>query len=137
MSQASKPTGFFGRLLARGMAWGHRGFYKNTARILNLKNDDKYLEIGFGSGLFVKKYASHVSHIAGLDYSEDMVKLASSINRDLIESGKANSYKAMFPIYLGRITSFPLLWELRHFSSGPSQKHHLKKYSEYWHLKAG
>jgi len=89
MSQVSKPTGFFGRLLARGMAWGHRGFYKNTARILNLKNDDKYLEIGFGSGLFVKKYASHVSHIAGLDCSEDMVKLASSINRDLIESGKA------------------------------------------------
>jgi ubiquinone/menaquinone biosynthesis C-methylase UbiE len=89
MSQVSKPTGFLGRLLARGMAWGHRSFYKNTARILNLKNDDKILEIGFGSGLFIKKYASHVSHIAGLDCSEDMVKLASSINKELIESGKA------------------------------------------------
>jgi len=89
MSQVSKPTGFFGKLLARGMAWGHRSFYKNTAKILNLKNDDKYLEIGFGSGIFIKKYASHVSHIAGLDCSEDMVKLASSINKELIESGKA------------------------------------------------
>ena len=89
MSQVSKPTGFFGKLLARGMAWGHRSFYKNTARILDLKNDDKYLEIGFGSGLFIKKYASHVSHVAGLDCSKDMVKLASTINRDLIESGKA------------------------------------------------
>jgi len=89
MSQVSKPTGFFGKLLARGMAWGHRSFYKNTARILDLKNDDKYLEIGFGSGLFIKKYASHVSHVAGLDCSKDMVKLARSINRDLIESGKA------------------------------------------------
>ena len=89
MPQAEKPTGFFGRLLARGMAWGHRGFYKNTAKILDLKLDDKYLEIGFGSGYFIKKYASHVSRIAGLDYSEDMVKLASDINKNLIESGKA------------------------------------------------
>jgi ubiquinone/menaquinone biosynthesis C-methylase UbiE len=89
MAQAAKPTGFFGKLLARGMAWGSRDFYKNIARVLDLKPDDVYLEIGFGSGFFIKKYASHVSRIAGLDYSEDMVKLASSLNKDLITSGKA------------------------------------------------
>ena len=89
MSQVAKPTGLFGKILAKGMAWGHKDFYKNTARVLNLKNDDKYLEIGFGSGLFIKKYVSHVSRIAGLDYSEDMVKLASSINKNLIKSGRA------------------------------------------------
>jgi cyclopropane fatty-acyl-phospholipid synthase-like methyltransferase len=61
MSQVAKPTGFFGKILARGMAWGHRGFYENTAKVLDLQNDDTYLEIGFGSGLFIKKYASHVS----------------------------------------------------------------------------
>jgi len=89
MPKVSKPTGFSGKLLARGMAWGHRGFYKNTAKILDLKDDDKYLEIGFGSGFFIKKYASHLSRIAGIDCSEDMVKLASSINEGLVESGKA------------------------------------------------
>ena len=89
MSQFGKPIGFFGKLLAKGMAWGHRDFYKNTAKALDLKHDDKYLEIGFGSGVFVKKYASHVAKIAGLDYSEDMVNLARSINEDLIKSGKA------------------------------------------------
>ena len=89
MSQASKPVGFFGRLSARGMALGHRSFYKNTARILNLQSNDVLLEIGFGSGIFIKKYASHISRISGLDYSEDMVKLASSVNKDLIKSGKA------------------------------------------------
>jgi len=41
MSQFEKPTGFFGKLLARGMAWGHKSFYENTAKILNLKEDDK------------------------------------------------------------------------------------------------
>jgi ubiquinone/menaquinone biosynthesis C-methylase UbiE len=89
MSQAKKPTGFVGRFLARGMAWGHRSFYKNAAKALDLQPDDKYLEIGFGSGFFIKKYASHVSRIAGLDYSEDMVNLASSINKSLVKSGKA------------------------------------------------
>lgn len=89
MSQAEKPTGFVGKFLARSMAWGHRSFYKNTARALDLCSDDKYLEIGFGSGFFTKKYASHVSKIAGLDYSADMVELARSINRRLIKSGKA------------------------------------------------
>jgi len=89
MSQVAKPTGFYGKILARGMALGHRGFYQHTARILNLQRDDAYLEIGFGSGLFIKKYASHVSRIAGIDRSGDMVRLASSINEELIESGKA------------------------------------------------
>jgi ubiquinone/menaquinone biosynthesis C-methylase UbiE len=90
MSQVAKPTGIFGRLIARGMALGHRDFYKSTAKILDLKTDDRYLEIGFGSGIFIQKYASRVSKIAGIDYSEDMVKLASRINKELINSGKAD-----------------------------------------------
>ena len=89
MSQFGKPTGFFGKILAKGMARGHKEFYKNALKAINPKDDDRYLEIGFGSGIFIKKYLSHVSKIAGIDYSEDMVKLASDINRKLIESGKA------------------------------------------------
>jgi SAM-dependent methyltransferase len=107
LSQFGKPTGFFGRILARGMAWGHRDFYKNTVKVLNLKQDDKYLEIGFGSGLFIKKHASHVARIAGLDLSEEMVNMASSINKKLIESGKAE-FKH------GNVSSLP--WENDEFS---------------------
>ena len=73
MTQFQKPTGFIGKILAKGMAWGHRDFYRNTARALNLKPDDKYLEIGFGSGLFIKKYTSYISRIAGIDYSQEML----------------------------------------------------------------
>jgi len=107
MSQFGKPTGFLGRLLAKGMAWGHRDFYKNTAKALDLRDDDKYLEIGFGSGLFIKKYASHVARIAGLDYSEDMVNLATSINENLIKSGKAEFVQ-------GNVLSLP--WKNDEFS---------------------
>lgn len=107
MSQSEKPTGFFGRLLARAMAWGHRDFYKNTVKALGFKQDDKYLEIGFGSGLFIKKYVSHVSRVAGLDHSEDMVKLASSINKNLVKSGKAEFKQ-------GDVSSIP--WQDSEFS---------------------
>ena len=89
MSQFAKPTGFFGKILAKGMARGHKDFYKNAVKAINPKKDDEYLEIGFGSGIFIKKYMSHVSKIAGIDHSEDMVKLASDINRKLVKSGKA------------------------------------------------
>jgi len=89
MSQLAKPTGFFGKILAKCMARGHKKLYKNVLKAINPKKNDKYLEIGFGSGLFIKKYMSHVSKIAGIDHSEDMVKLASNINRKLVESGKA------------------------------------------------
>ena len=89
MSQFAKPTGFFGKILAKGMARGHKEFYKNAVKAMNPKKDDEYLEIGFGSGIFINKYMSHVSKIAGIDYSEDMVTLASDINKKLVESGKA------------------------------------------------
>ena len=90
MSQFAKPSGIRGRMLARGMAWAHRDFYRNAAKVLDLKPEDRYLEIGFGSGIFIRKYASHVARIAGLDYSADMVGLARDINRDLIETGLAD-----------------------------------------------
>lgn len=84
MSQYKRPVGLIGRIIARGMAWGHRDFYKNTARVLELKPKDTYLELGFGSGLFIKKHASVASKIAGIDYSEDMVDLAKAINKDIV-----------------------------------------------------
>jgi ubiquinone/menaquinone biosynthesis C-methylase UbiE len=71
------------------MAWGHRDFYSNTAKVLDLRQDDRLLEIGFGSGYFIKDYASHVARIAGIDLSPDMVNLASSVNRELVQMGKA------------------------------------------------
>ena len=108
MSGFKKPTGFFGKILAKGMAWGHKDFYKNTARVLDLNHDDKYLEIGFASGLFIKIYASHVEKIAGIDYSEDMLSLANNINKNLVKSGKAE-------FKLGDAVSLP--WENNEFSA--------------------
>lgn len=108
VAQIAKPTGFYGKVLARGMALGHRAFYENTAKALRLTENDRFLEIGFGSGLFIKKYASHASRIAGLDHSQDMVALATSVNSRLIEAGKAELRR-------GDASSIP--WEDNEFSA--------------------
>lgn len=89
VSQPAKPRGFWGRIIARLMPIAHRAIYKSVATVLNLQPEDDYLEIGFGSGIFIKSYASHVRSVAGLDYSEDMVKLATHINRKRVKAGTA------------------------------------------------
>ncbi len=89
LSQAAKPTGLFGRISARFMAIAHRTIYKNVATALSLQPEDDYLEVGCGSGNFMRSNASHVRSITGLDHSEDMVKLASRYNRRRIDTGTA------------------------------------------------
>ncbi|NQE04984.1 putative arsenite methyltransferase [ANME-1 cluster archaeon GoMg1] len=89
LPQGVKPTGLRGKITARFMAIGHQGIYKNVAAVLNLQPEDDFLEISCGSGLFIKSFASHVHSVAGVDHSEDMVKLASYYNQKRIEAGTA------------------------------------------------
>jgi ubiquinone/menaquinone biosynthesis C-methylase UbiE len=89
LPQVAKPTGLLGRLRARGMAIGHRGLYKNVAAALALSAEDDYLEVGCGSGIFMKRYASQVNSIAGLDHSADMVLLAARYNSERVAAGMA------------------------------------------------
>jgi SAM-dependent methyltransferase len=93
LARVAKPTGFSGRMLARFMAVTHKTLFKdldkNVVAALNLQPEDDYLEIGFGSGSFMKSYASHVQSIAGLDHSEDMVRLATRYNRERFKAGTA------------------------------------------------
>ena len=107
MTQFGKPTGKLGKILAKGFAFGHKDFYKNTAFVAELTESDELLEIGFGSGMFINKYAKHIKHIAGLDISPDMVELAKEINSKLLDEKKIE-------LIAGNILSLP--WEDNSFS---------------------
>ena len=100
--------GFWSRIIARLMAIAHRSIYKNVAAALNLQPEDNYLEIGCGSGIFMKSYASHVRSITGLDHSEDMVKLASHYNQKRVDEGTAEFWQG---------DASKLLWEDEKFSA--------------------
>ena len=87
--QTLLPRGLAGRITVIVMNIGHKSIYKNVADVLQLQPDDDLLEVACGNGYFIKKYASHVHSVAGLDLSELMVKMAKKKHRDRIKAGTA------------------------------------------------
>jgi ubiquinone/menaquinone biosynthesis C-methylase UbiE len=90
MSTAKKPVGLRGRLVARFMGWAHGSLYRAVAKQLALTEEDEFIDIGYGSGMFIKKHASHVKMAAGVDISEDMVNMARKFNRQMVDLGRAD-----------------------------------------------
>ncbi len=82
-------SGPVGRVIARTYAPLNRWFYSAFARHLELRPDDEVLDVGCGSGVFLREYASHVRRIAGLDQSEPMIDEALRQNRERVEAGTA------------------------------------------------
>jgi ubiquinone/menaquinone biosynthesis C-methylase UbiE len=87
--QAALPRGFLGRIALCFMNIGHRSIYTNVARALALQPDDDVLEVGCGNGHFLKKYASPVHSVAGLDLSELCIRLATKKHSSRVKAGTA------------------------------------------------
>jgi ubiquinone/menaquinone biosynthesis C-methylase UbiE len=88
-SQGRKPAGPLGWVTAWVMPVMFRSLYAKVARRLKLRPQDDVLDVACGSGAFLKKYASNVHHIAGLDHSEIQISLAKRWNRHRIAAGTA------------------------------------------------
>jgi len=65
----------------------HKSIYENVAKVLELKPEDVLLEVACGNGYFLKRYASHVHGVAGLDLSEHAIKLATKKNKKRVKAG--------------------------------------------------
>jgi len=89
LPQQILPRGFRGRVVFTFMNRFHRTVYENVAKALELQPQDDLLEVACGNGYFLKKYASHVHSICGLDLSELSVKLATKKNKDRVDAGTA------------------------------------------------
>jgi SAM-dependent methyltransferase len=88
--QASCPTGFLGRVLAWVMAAETASANEKALELLALKPGDRVLEVGFGHGRTVARAAALVpgGFVAGVDVSEQMVRMAGQYNRRLIKEGQ-------------------------------------------------
>lgn len=89
LPQQMLPRGFGGWITGWIMPIMHESIYKLIYPLLELKSDDDLLEVGCGSGHFLKKYANNVRSIAGLDLSEVMIKIAKRKNKKRIAAGTA------------------------------------------------
>ncbi len=107
-SQGRKPTGALGWITAWIMTVMFRSLYAKVARLLSLQPGDDVLDVACGSGAVLKKHASHVRRIAGLDHSEIQINLAKRWNHDRISAGTAEFVQ-------GDATALP--WQENTFSA--------------------
>ena len=96
ISQAKKPTGFFGLLIVRLMNLGHNKLTNWGLSYLTIKEDDIILDIGCGGGKTVSKLTKIAGKgkVYGIDFSDVAIKLSSGLNKHHITLGKVNIQKA-------------------------------------------
>ena len=83
------PRGLGGRITFVLMNRMHGDIYRIVAPVLALKPDDYLLEVACGNGYFLKKHASHVRRVAGLDHSPLAIETAIRNNKNRVEAGTA------------------------------------------------
>lgn len=88
-SQLRKPGFLFGKKVGLQMNAGNAFLYDFTINAMQLKDGESILEIGFGNGKFFEKIFSKANDlkISGIDYSSEMVREATALNKDLIQTG--------------------------------------------------
>lgn len=87
-SQFAYPTGWLGSLVGYVMAVKSRERSLWVLSLLDLRPDDRALEIGFGPGVDIQRASEVATYVAGIDHSAVMVQQAKRRNRMGIRAGK-------------------------------------------------
>jgi ubiquinone/menaquinone biosynthesis C-methylase UbiE len=94
--QSRCPTGLLGRLIARVMAKETAAANEELLSMLELRPADHVLEIGFGHGRTIERAAAVLPRgfVAGVDLSDDMVRMTAKRLRPLIAARRAEVQRA-------------------------------------------
>jgi ubiquinone/menaquinone biosynthesis C-methylase UbiE len=90
LNQCKRPSGAFGRVIARGMNRAHSPLTRWALGHVEVKNDTVALDVGCGGGKTVDRLATVAVNgwVVGLDYSEDSVRVARRKNANHIHDGR-------------------------------------------------
>ena len=85
--QLFKPIGDKGKLVGENMNISNNYIYSMTCQLVDFRDNDKVLEIGFGNGKFFSKYFDKNPNIQiyGIDFSDVMCSEATLINQTYID----------------------------------------------------
>ena len=96
--QFRRPSGLAGRLVGFVMASrsSNRQRNRRATELLQIRDGDRVLEIGFGPGLAIEMAAQLVESgkVVGVDHSEIMLRQASRRNRAAIGAGRVQLHLA-------------------------------------------
>ena len=95
--QSRCPSGLLGRVIGHIMSVETAAANESALKLLDLDAGDRVLEVGFGHGRTIERAAAMVGDglVAGIDASEDMVRMATRRCRRLIESGRVRRRSAI------------------------------------------
>ena len=87
--QASNPKGILGKIIGFIMSFETKGINQVAISLLNLKSNDKVLEVGFGHGKTIRDACKTTENVtfSGIDISETMLSVAKKNNKKLIKNG--------------------------------------------------
>jgi ubiquinone/menaquinone biosynthesis C-methylase UbiE len=85
-----RPVGLFGRLVGNVMARSNEYEAGWTVSLLSIQPEDHVLELGFGPGVAIQRASQEAVRgvVAGIDYSETMVRVARRRNAAAVKSGR-------------------------------------------------
>ena len=88
--QSCNPQGLLGRIIALIMSFESKAINQVGLDLLELRPDDKVLEVGFGHGKTIRKGCLLIENgmFAGIDISKTMLSVAENYNKRLIEKGR-------------------------------------------------
>ncbi|MFC0190231.1 class I SAM-dependent methyltransferase [Fictibacillus aquaticus] len=89
-----KPTGVIGKIAGRYMAVENKSLNKWTASLLDIRDGDKLVEVGYGPGKGIEYICRAYQNVSltGYDISADMKELAESRNSDYIKERRVTLY---------------------------------------------
>jgi ubiquinone/menaquinone biosynthesis C-methylase UbiE len=88
--QLRKPSGLLAGKVSSKMNEVNEVVYDFTLENMNIKENEAILEIGFGNGRFFNKLFAKARNVKiwGIDFSKDMVGMATRNNQSSIRAGK-------------------------------------------------
>lgn len=94
--QVKKPTGYFGRLVARKMNREHDEVTRWGLGHIGVPEDGVVLDIGCGGGRNLSNLTRlmPLGHVVGVDHSRDMVLLSKRLNRGMARLGRLETIEA-------------------------------------------
>jgi ubiquinone/menaquinone biosynthesis C-methylase UbiE len=94
--QLRKPSGQIAKKIGYQMNQFNKVLYDFVIDLMDLKDHEKILEIGFGNGKFFDSLFAQANYlnVAGIDFSEEMVNEAKLNNQDSISQGNLELFFA-------------------------------------------
>lgn len=86
------PTGVLGKIVSNVMIIGNRYAYETLIKYLEIKSNDKILEIGYGPGMGIGLISKRFEtcEIYGIDFSDLMYRRATQRNSQVIKNNRVH-----------------------------------------------